>query len=86
MASPIHFKQWGEWAPKGTCAVGWLDTDEVYGCSSSEWPSGFGGGEVLNRVGKKAAGRVLDGRTWDEFPKSVEVVLVLDRVYHRLST
>ncbi|WP_409469128.1 hypothetical protein [Streptomyces sp. HC307] len=25
----------------------------------------------LSRVGKKKAGRELDGRTWDEFPKAV---------------
>jgi hypothetical protein len=27
-------------------------------------------GEGMFRVGKKAAGRVLDGRTWDEFPNA----------------
>lgn len=27
----------------------------------------------MERVGKKAAGRELDGRTWDEFPAAVEV-------------
>lgn len=27
---------------------------------------------VMSRIGKKAAGRVLDGRTWDEMPASVE--------------
>jgi hypothetical protein len=63
--------QWGEWAPKGTFALGWLDNDEVYGSMSRERPSGFRGREVLKRVGKKAAGRVLDERTWDEFPKAV---------------
>lgn len=29
---------------------------------------GFASFDVLHRVGKKAAGRVLDGRTWDEVP------------------
>ena len=28
---------------------------------------------AMIRVGKKAAGRVLDGRTWDQFPEPVEV-------------
>lgn len=28
---------------------------------------------AMDRVGKKAAGRVLDGRTWDEFPKEVRL-------------
>jgi protein gp37 len=27
---------------------------------------------VLNRWGKKRAGRMLDGRTWDEFPQAVQ--------------
>lgn len=26
-------------------------------------------GSIMSRVGKDAAGRLLDGRTWDEFPK-----------------
>ena len=30
--------------------------------------------EEIARVGKKAAGRVLDGRTWDEFPAATEPV------------
>ena len=25
-------------------------------------------GQLMYRVGKKAAGRILDGRTWDELP------------------
>ena len=25
----------------------------------------------MDRVGKKAAGRLLDGRTWDQFPEVV---------------
>ena len=28
-------------------------------------------GNVMVRVGKKAAGRELDGRTWDEYPEVV---------------
>lgn len=27
-------------------------------------------GPSMVRVGKKAAGRMLDGRTWDEFPET----------------
>ena len=30
--------------------------------------AGTTGIEWLRRVGKKAAGRLLDGRTWDEMP------------------
>ncbi|ADG20356.1 Gp37Gp68 family protein [Paraburkholderia atlantica] len=63
---PFLFKQWGEWAP------------------GSNWPDDIAipSGELCNfdnpllddagsvwRVGKKAAGRLLDGRTHDEFPE-----------------
>jgi protein gp37 len=31
-------------------------------------PSDTGGAAVMQRLGKKAAGRLLDGRTWDGMP------------------
>ena len=79
---PFFFKQWGAWLPyeqdpqppflsaptgdtidghhlpveaqlnPGDIHRGWLIDDDV----------------AFRRVGKAAAGRVLDGRTWDEFP------------------
>ncbi|MCP3960160.1 MAG: phage Gp37/Gp68 family protein [bacterium] len=52
---PFHFKQWGAWAPRT------LDSS-----SHQTWVSSSG--EVLLRQGKKAAGRLLDGQTWDQFP------------------
>jgi len=72
---PFLFKQWGEWAPAESVA----DDDERLlaerwiRADGSEPPRGagvdfFGGDEVLYRAGKKAAGRLLDGRTHDEFP------------------
>jgi len=67
-ASKIGWTEFGEWAPAGSYAVGLLERGHVYGSATREWPGGFRGREVLRRVGKKAAGRVLDGRTWDEFP------------------
>lgn len=33
--------------------------------------AGHGGWTAMRRVGKKRAGRLLDGRTWDEFPREV---------------
>ena len=54
---PFHFKQWGEWHPI-------TRTDGIH-----ESPFGAPGFQQLVRIGKKAAGRLLDGRTWDEFPK-----------------
>jgi len=64
----FFFKQWGEWAEDGP----------VSGKRYLAKPSGhlIGGDAIrecgdraLYRVGKKKAGRILDGRTWDEMPE-----------------
>jgi protein gp37 len=52
---PFLFKQWGEYAP-----ATWTASD---GSRYVVYP------EQMERVGKKRAGRVLDGRTWDEYPE-----------------
>lgn len=80
MGVAFHFKQFGEWLP-GTQyeqthreadpgdvfskfdslawdGGAWVDHDELEPSSA----------EVVYRMGKKRAGRRLDGRTWDEFP------------------
>jgi protein gp37 len=57
----FHFKQWGESAP----------LDQLPDATQEDWEFRNGTGfpaATMCRVGKKAAGRVLDGRTWDEFP------------------
>lgn len=56
---PFHFKQWGDLLAVSEC---------------SQTPPGdkrfeIDGVEYV-RVGKKIAGRVLDGRTWDELPQA----------------
>ena len=73
------FKQWGEWAPgenvpaeslKGVCAdatvfnnqwdfdqTGMADPEDKWDCPADVY-----------RIGKKAAGRMLDGREWSEVP------------------
>lgn len=65
---PFFFKQWGEWVPEGHSAYG-------FGRSEPEpverIPEGWGTYVPMQRVGKKAAGRELDGRTWDEMPERV---------------
>jgi len=57
---PFFFKQWGEW--------GWFQG----GHGSMKLPAMFVDGEPFKawmvRVGKKKAGRELDGRTWDGMP------------------
>ncbi|GIM88860.1 phage Gp37/Gp68 family protein [Paractinoplanes toevensis] len=50
-----HFKQWGEWAP---FVAGVAPGKEI-----RAYP-----GAMVQKVGKKAAGRLLEGREWDEFP------------------
>jgi len=49
---PFFFKQWGEYG------LNWLNDDNGK-IEGSEW---------MDRMGKKKAGRILDGRTWDEMP------------------
>jgi protein gp37 len=49
----FFFKAWGEYGPN------WLNDDNGK-IEGSEW---------MDRMGKKAAGRLLDGRTWDEMPE-----------------
>lgn len=78
---PFFFKQWGEWAevydgdaedPHGRrCNVVKTETP------NGQWLNlaggqGFHGDRVVrvDRIGKKRAGRLLDVRTWDEFPAS----------------
>ena len=68
------FKQWGEWAPAEAIS------DEVNRKLAEVWirkdgsvidggeVDFFGGDAVLYRAGKKDAGRLLDGRTWDGVP------------------
>jgi protein gp37 len=57
---PFFFKQWGEWMPIGT-------TDGLqqlpFGNYNIDTKFGF------SKVGKKAAGRMLDGREWNKYPK-----------------
>lgn len=52
---PYFFKQWGEWSCLGNAK--YEDSNET-----------MIEGDMFERVGKKKAGRELDGRTWDEVP------------------
>ncbi|MEM9710628.1 MAG: phage Gp37/Gp68 family protein [Actinomycetota bacterium] len=53
----FFFKQWGEWR-----SGGW------HGRRVEPVDVGDGRSTIMSRVGKKTAGRQLDGRTWDEMP------------------
>ncbi len=54
----FHFKQWGHWAPNAGSSKRAI----------VEIPDETGNATKLFGVGKAAAGRVLDGRTWDQVP------------------
>jgi protein gp37 len=56
----FHFKQWGHWCPD--------DLDAPDGAKRQLVMNSDGSRIVLVRVGKHAAGRDLDGQTWDQFP------------------
>lgn len=69
---PFFFKQWGEWLPQ--CNEPWQPTRykfvHVDGRTFDRLPEHVMAREIsgVGLVGKAAAGRLLDGRTWDEFP------------------
>jgi protein gp37 len=80
---PFFFKQWGEWAPHRPVAGGNLAADVRSGRVTVVHPSGRSDVEVFEatggrntepgtryvaRVGKKAAGRLLDGQAHDGMP------------------
>ncbi|MCA8145414.1 phage Gp37/Gp68 family protein [Burkholderia vietnamiensis] len=58
---PLLFKQWGEWVDHDQPGVDMLGTVHS---PLHEWPDG----RHSVRLGKRAAGRLLDGSTHDEFP------------------
>lgn len=68
---PYLYKQWGEWAPGGEGVGPLRDTDrEVYigdVLTDPAW-KGLPARQIMRRVGKKRAGRVLDGLTHDGYP------------------
>lgn len=70
LRTAFFFKQWGEHLPLidylrrgGGCPVACVDLSTSDGSRRGE----------MARVGKKVAGRLLDGRTWDEMPGQPEV-------------
>jgi len=76
---PFFFKQHGDWAPLHSPLDYATNDDRVQvmhpdgrlcGRPWRGWKvqRGHEQSEVIRRYGKKAAGRELDGRTWDEFP------------------
>ncbi|HUU92900.1 MAG TPA: phage Gp37/Gp68 family protein [Phycisphaerae bacterium] len=72
---PFFFKQWGGWVPseakpilgKHTGGGIFLRHDGSFGCQGDWWN---GEAVAMDKVkNKKQAGRLLDGRKWNEFPE-----------------
>lgn len=80
---PFLFKQWGEW--RWTREADDYEYERAHGdlYPNAKWetvsPDGVvvadnipqPGFATMQRVGKKRAGRELDGRTWDQYPEAV---------------
>lgn len=60
---PFLFKQWGEWLPVSQGA----EPVSIHDCAIGKTETYLD--DQFVKVGKKVAGRLLDGRTWDEFPE-----------------
>lgn len=60
---PFFFKGWGEWAPDCLC-----HTKKLSQSIPRPRPGKTG---VMFRCGKENAGRLLDGREWNEIPDSI---------------
>jgi len=75
---PFFFKQWGEWMPSQakpvvgeyTCGGIFLKSDSQFGNQGDWWN---GQATAMDKVGKKKAGRLLDGYEWNEIPKGDDV-------------
>ena len=63
----FFFKQWGEWGPHTEHLGGGLFVrpNGSLGTQGDYWD---GKAAAMDRVGKKASGRLLDGREWNEYP------------------
>lgn len=77
---PFFFKQWGEFAPFNNTVTmhemsretGWVHRDGRYWKLPKKgrcFEGGIEDVEMVMRIGKKAAGRLLDGREWNEMPQ-----------------
>ena len=71
---PFFFKQWGEWREHpeppmrgyNNGAGLYVLPNGKFGCQGDYWNGTAAG---MDRVGKKAAGALLDGREWKEWPR-----------------
>lgn len=70
----FFYKQWGAWEPLLNETRDWgrdwfiIDRDGDVDLPDGRMPVYEEGEYAARRVGKKVAGRLLDGREWNEFP------------------
>lgn len=65
---PFFFKQWGEWIAETRPGTS-VDLDTLESNEAVAYGDGKTNHTLYRRIGKKAAGRVLDGRTHGGFPE-----------------
>ncbi|ROZ80912.1 phage Gp37/Gp68 family protein [Pseudomonas neustonica] len=72
---PFLFKQWGEWAPRGPAVMGYPSVEGVLrirltdlGENGSDLGAEGDNHAWMQRIGNKAAGRLLDGVLHDAYP------------------
>lgn len=65
---PFFFKQWGAFAPAPEGATHPLECDPVPGSTGVIRTRRASDGTLMQRVGKKSAGRLLDGREHNDMP------------------
>ncbi len=75
----FHFKQWGRFTPQASAGDPWHTREPDMWVSTSgdvatepEAMTAGGSWSGVYAVGKRAAGRELDGRTWDGQPAALE--------------
>jgi protein gp37 len=61
---PVFFKSWGEWAPGYVEHGNWLDYGDMCVADTHDWPEGW----CSFKVGKKAAGHLLDCQEYQQVP------------------
>ena len=66
----FHFKQWGHWVPREHTETSNRKTIQLQG-------------EIMVALGKKVAGRELDGRLWDELPQLKWVQILSFQLFFR---
>lgn len=64
----FHFKQWGEWIPSSHATPAMPSGHMAWPWATGKMENLSGDTTMMLCVGKNVTGRLLDGRTWDEFP------------------